>query len=348
VSDERDHERSRFEPGVRLDDPPLPLLVTGIAGVAGYQAFHYFRRLYPGQVIGTRRSDNWPLDGPGVEPCDAGDTNQLARLFDHYQFGAVLNAEGHCKLKSCELDPTLAHRVNVASARALTEVVGRTPVRIVHLSIDLVFSGLTGGPYTESDPPDPVTVYGQTMWETEKLLSAKVDCCILRISLPMGRSFSGHAGAIDWIESRFRNGRPATLYYDEVRTPHYTDCLNRLCHELLANQLAGTYHAGGPRALSLFEIAQVINRLGNYPPELLHGCHRTAAGPVPPRAGDVRLDSTRLTRRLGHSPFDPWPLDPAHLPSDRMWHHHRPVCEHRSPERLHELLCRNQLKTGSS
>ena len=34
--------------------PPLPLLVTGIAGVAGYNAFHYFRARYGEQVIGVR------------------------------------------------------------------------------------------------------------------------------------------------------------------------------------------------------------------------------------------------------------------------------------------------------
>ena len=42
----------------------------------------------------------------------------------------------------------------------------------------------------------------------------------------MGRSFNRHAGAIDWIQSRFRNRRPATLYFDEVRSCTYTDDLN--------------------------------------------------------------------------------------------------------------------------
>ena len=38
--------------------PPerLPLLLTGIAGVAGYNALHYFRTRYPGQVVGIRHS----------------------------------------------------------------------------------------------------------------------------------------------------------------------------------------------------------------------------------------------------------------------------------------------------
>ena len=52
---------------------PLPLLITGVAGVAGYNALHYFRERFPGQVIGIRQKNKWPLTGPDIEPCDAED-----------------------------------------------------------------------------------------------------------------------------------------------------------------------------------------------------------------------------------------------------------------------------------
>ena len=331
--------RAWTSPPSELSPPDLPLLITGIAGVAGYCAFQYFHRLYPGQVVGTRRKDNWKFTGPGIEDCDAGDVTRLEELFDQYDFQSVLNAEGHCKLKSCELDPVLAHRANVTGAMALTRVIKTRPVRLIHLSIDLVYSGLAGAPYSESDPPDPVTVYGQTMWETEQRLSDRVPCTILRISLPMGHSFNGHAGAIDWIVSRFKNDRPATLYYDEIRTPQYADCLSRLCHDLLGRDLLGTFHAGGPRPLSLFQIAQVINRVGGYSPDLLHGCARTDAGPVPPRAGDVRLNSNRLQNQLGYPPFLPWPLATESVPTNRDWHRERQDHQLGSFADLQRQLC---------
>ena len=321
-----------------LPPPPLPLLVTGIAGVAGYQTFRYFHERFPGRVVGTRRTDNWRLAGPGIEPWDAGNTRQLEALFRRYRFQSVLNAEGHCRLRACELDPKLAHRINVASARSLAAVLSDHPARLVHLSIDLVFSGLGGAPYTEEDGPDPVTVYGQTMWETEQILASSVPCCILRISLPMARSFSGHAGAIDWIESRFRNGRPATLYFDEIRTPHYAGCLNRLCHDLLGRTICGLFHASGPRPMSLYQIAQIINRVGGYPPRLLMGCHRTDAGAVPPRAGDVRLDCSKLERVLGYRPFRPWPANPTLVPTDRAWHARRPDAHPGAPDQVDRWL----------
>jgi dTDP-4-dehydrorhamnose reductase len=167
------------------------------------------------------------------------------------------------------------------------------------------------------------------------------DSCILRISLPMGISFNGHAGAIDWIQSRFKKGRPATLYFDEVRTPAYTDCLNRLYERVLASELTGLYHAGGPRALSLYEIAQIVSRIGGYDPKLLMGCQRVEAGPVPPRAGDVTMNSRALAEALGDdAPLDPWPHDPAHVPTDSNWHHRRNG-ERGSVELLKRVLYRN-------
>jgi dTDP-4-dehydrorhamnose reductase len=326
----------------RLPDIRLPLLITGVAGVAGYNALHFFRRRYPGQVIGIRPLKNWRLRGPGIIACDVENPGELARLFDRYRFASVLDCAGSCALKSCELDPTMAWRVNVEGLSNLLAQLHGTDTRLVHLSIDLVFSGTGQGRHREQDVTDPVTVYGKTMSVAESLIQLAVPAaCQLRISLPMGISFNGHAGAIDWIQSRFKNRRPATLYFDEIRTPTYTDCLIRVCQVVLASDLAGLYHAGGPRRLSLYQIAQIINRVGGYDPNHLMGCPRIEAGPVPPRAGDVSLDSSRLSAALGFDPFDPWPFDQRFVPTDENWHYHRPSGEPGSPRLLAEILYRN-------
>jgi dTDP-4-dehydrorhamnose reductase len=322
--------------------PPLPLLITGISGVAGYNALAYFQAKYPGQVIGVRQRDNWRLNGPGIVACDAEDNDGMARLFDEHRFAAVLDCAGNCALKSCELDPNMAWRINVDGAETLLGIVQPRGVRLVHLSIDLVFSGRGDGNHVEEDATDPVTVYGKTMVAAEELILAEYQqACILRISLPMGVSFNGHAGAIDWIQSRFKQNKPATLYYDEIRTPTYTDCLNELCETVLASSLAGVYHAGGPRKLSLYQIAQIVNRIGGYDPRHLHGCLRREAGPIPPRAGNVSLDSSKLAAAVGYRPFDPWPYDDSLTPSHREWHFDRPAGEHGSPQLLAEVLYRN-------
>ena len=212
---------------------PLPLLITGVAGVAGYNALDYFRTRYPGQVVAIRQEDNWPLTADGVIPCNAEDHVRLRDLFEQHQFQSVLNCAGNCALRACELDSRLAWRTNAEGLINLLSIVVERECRLVHLSIDLVYSGARShpegprrgakagagiAPYIESDRTDPVTVYGKTMVAAEQLLSDWMpQACVLRISLPMGVSFNGHAGAIDWIQSRFRKGRPATLVYTGTR-----------------------------------------------------------------------------------------------------------------------------------
>ena len=318
---------------------PLPLLITGASGVAGYNALSYFQSRYPGQVIGTRPKQTWRFNGPGIAVLDAEDRTGLGELFQQFRFQSVLNCVGNCALKSCELDPRMARQLNIDSAAAIVEQSRVHGSRLVHLSTDLVFSGRTLGNHVETDPTDPVTIYGKTMAEAERLLlDGDPNAAILRISLPMGPSFNGHAGAIDWIQSRFRHGRPATLYFDEVRSCAYTDDLNQVFERFLAGTESGIYHLGGPQAVTLFQIAQIINRVGGYDPTLLKGCPRQAAGPLPPRAGNVTMSSAKLLQLLGQNPLRPWPADPKLFPTDRLWHFRKVGDEIGSLQRIDKEL----------
>lgn len=319
------------------------MLIAGIAGVPGHNALEYFERRYPGQVIGIRQVDNRNCNGPAVVACNTEDREGLARLFHQYRFRSVLDSAGNCALKPCEMDRARAFVINVDGAANLSRLAVEYGCRLLHLSVDLVFSGnREGGNYTEDDPTDPVTVYGETMVAAEEVVLANdPTACIVRISLPMGVSPSAHAGAIDWIISRFKKSRPATLFHDEIRTPTYTDCLNELFEVLLARREAGIFHAGGPRRLSLYKIAQVINRIGGYDPDLLMTMSRRDAPPIPPRAGDCTMDCTKLIRTLGYQPFDPWPLCEEMVPTDPDWHRRRLPGEPGSPAYLHRVLCTN-------
>jgi dTDP-4-dehydrorhamnose reductase len=257
---------------------------------------------------------------------------EMDRIFREFGFRAVIDASGWCALKSCEHDPALGRRLNVDIGRNLMEQARRHGARLVRLSTDLVFDGIPyqregramSGGYRETDPVSPVTVYGKLMAESEAvILGGYPEAAVLRIALPMGPSFNGHAGAIDWIESRFRKGRPATLYFDEVRNSLYVQDLNRALRHFLGCDTGGIFHVGGALPLSLYQIAQVINRVGEYAPDLLMGCPRAQAGPMPPRAGDVSMDCSKALALLPPGTLRPWPLSPDLVPTDREWHRRR-------------------------
>ena len=231
----------------------------------------------------------------------------LARLFAKHRFAAVLDCAGNCASGSAKWLPELAWRINVEGVRNLLSQT-RSPRSAAGTLVVRpgVFRRRRPRRLRRNRSHRP----GYRLWPDDGGRrrghpGGRPRACILRISLPMGVSFSGHAGAIDWIASRFKKSRPATLYLDEIRTPTYTDCLNRLCETMLVGELCGIYHAGGRRRLSLYQIAQIINRVGGYDPDCLMGIPRFQAGPIPPRAGNVCMDCAQAHHRAGRRSVRP-------------------------------------------
>ncbi|HHT9105632.1 MAG TPA: SDR family oxidoreductase [Candidatus Wujingus californicus] len=318
----------------------LPLLITGVTGVPGYSAYKYFHSKYPDHVTAIRPVRYWPLRGEGIIPLDIEDHKGLANLMKQKKFKSVLNGAGSCALKSCEMNPVLAYRVNVQSVLNVLEMIEDHDVRMIHLSTDLVFPGKQDGLYTEEDPAAPVTVYGKTMAIAEEIITLRYpSAAIFRISLPMGISVNGHAGAIDWIQSRFKKNNPATLYFDEVRSPFYCEDFNMVVELTLEKKhISGIYHFGSHRHLTLYQIGQIVNKVGGYAPHLLKGCMRIEAGPIPPRAGNVTMSNKKLVHVLGLDPFRKWPYLEHHVPNGKDWHYERPEHMTFHPEQIHACL----------
>lgn len=319
----------------------LPLLITGVTGVPGYSVFQYFHAKYPNHVTAIRPVRYWPLRGEGIIPLDIEDRKGLAELMKRKQFKSVLNGAGSCALKSCEMNAVLAYRVNVQSVLNVLEMIGGRDVRLIHLSTDLVFPGKTDGLYTERDPVAPVTIYGKAMAIAEEIIMLRYpSAAIFRISLPMGISVNGHAGAIDWILSRFKKNNPATLYFDELRSPFYCEDFNEVVEITLGNIIKGIHHLGSHRHLSLYQIGQIVNKVGGYTPDLLKGCMRKEAGPMPPRAGNVTMSNQKLIQALGVDLFRKWPYLEDHVPDGKDWHYDRPGHMVFHPEQIHSCLYR--------
>ena len=111
------------EPHQPLSKDQLPLLITGIAGVSGFNAFHYFRKKFGNQVIGLRTPNNWPLSGEQIIACNVEDEEAFQNVIDKYKIRTILNCGGSCALKACELDPQMAERVNVDGIRSLLKAI---------------------------------------------------------------------------------------------------------------------------------------------------------------------------------------------------------------------------------
>jgi len=132
--------------------------------------------------------------------------------------------------------------------------------------------------------------------EAEKVISRSPKNCIVRLGLPLGRSFTGGKGAEDWIESRFKRSLPVTLFFDEVRSCISCEELAEKVLMLVLNQAQGVFHCGGKKSMSLYDIGQHVFGSGCYRSTLLKKASRLEDVDGPPRVGDVSLNSRKLER----------------------------------------------------
>ena len=162
---------------------------------------------------------------------------------------------------------TANRAVTVDGAAAAARAAARVGARFVFLSTDLVFDG-EHAPYREDDPADPVLPYGIHKREAEALVRSEHDeAVILRPALMFGET-SGYQRPAYECE-RLARGVPCDLFVDEWRSPVHVDDVARAVWELAALEVAGTWHLGGPRRLSRFELGRLLCGMHGFDSSLL-------------------------------------------------------------------------------
>jgi dTDP-4-dehydrorhamnose reductase len=74
----------------------------------------------------------------------------------------IVNAAAYTAVDKAESEPDLAWAVNAEAPGVLAEEAVRIGSVLVHYSTDYVFDGVKSEPYIESDPANPINVYGKT------------------------------------------------------------------------------------------------------------------------------------------------------------------------------------------
>ena len=77
----------------------------------------------------------------------------------------IVNAAAYTAVDKAEDEPELAMQINAAAPAIMAEEAKRTGALFVTYSTDYVFDGTKPSAYTETDPPNPLSVYGRTKLE---------------------------------------------------------------------------------------------------------------------------------------------------------------------------------------
>jgi dTDP-4-dehydrorhamnose reductase len=179
--------------------------------------------------------------------------------------------------------------VNVEGTRAVAAAAVAAGARLVHLSSDLVFPGMGARALTEDDEPRPVTPYGASKLEAERVCPP--EALLVRTSLIYG---GPEPGPQERLALDAADGVSDMAFFtDELRCPIAVADLAAAVLELAELDAAGPLHVAGADALTRHEFAQLICARHGRDPAALRG---EPGGPDRPK--HVVLDCSRARALL--------------------------------------------------
>jgi dTDP-4-dehydrorhamnose reductase len=151
---------------------------------------------------------------------DLGDLEKLRSTLEATPFDALVNCAALTQVDYCESHVEEAHRVNGEAVRVIGEVCAARGARCLHISTDYVFAGDQTTPYKETDPAEPISVYGASKRAGEiALLETSPQHLAVRVSWVFGPD---RPSFIDQILQNARTKEEVAAIGDKWAVPTYT------------------------------------------------------------------------------------------------------------------------------
>lgn len=221
------------------------VLITGAAGLIGRYLLSTAPRWVP----------QWEVRGLTRQDVDLTDAGALRRLWRDLHPHAVVHCAAQSRTGPCQQNPSQARRINVEATSLLAELAAGIP--FLFFSSDQVFDGAKGW-YVETDPVNPLNVYGETKAEAECLVLQNPRHSVIRVGLNAGTSPTGDRSFVEDMRNSVKDGKSLTLFTDEFRCPLPAGMTARVIWELIGQDRPGLYHLGGAERLSRWEIGQAL------------------------------------------------------------------------------------------
>jgi dTDP-4-dehydrorhamnose reductase len=225
----------------------------------------------------------------------------------------VINAAAYTAVDAAESDRDTAFAVNRDGPAALAEACREIGAALVHYSTDYVYDGTKIGAYVESDPVNPLSVYGASKAEGDAAIRARLDRHVI-----LRTSWVYSATGNNFVKTMLRLGTERDrlgIVDDQLGGPTAAADIAAttiaVCAALGAGKEDGfgTFHFTGGGTTSWYGFAREIfvgaAARGRTTPRIVEPI-ATEAYPTPAvRPRNSVLDCGRLARRYGIA-APPW------------------------------------------
>ena len=199
-----------------------------------------------------------------ADEVDITGRQQIVSYVNDYQIKYIVNCAAYTAVDKAEEDVEKAYNINAAAVENIARVAGQYGVKVIHISTDFVFDGMSSVPYSEKMTANPLSVYGKSKLKGEEALQEHAgEWIILRTSWlysEFGLNF------VKTMMKLMSEREQLSIVNDQRGTPTYAADLAEMILHLLQHAeenewKSGIYHFSNRGETSWFGFAQEIMKL---------------------------------------------------------------------------------------
>jgi dTDP-4-dehydrorhamnose reductase len=272
------------------------VLITGASGLLGSNVVREASQRFA--VTAVVHKHKVAFIGVDVETADLTDAKRARDLIIDEHPDWVIHCAADTAIEELESAPERAQLLNVEMTRNITRSCAELGAQMLYVSTDSVFSG-DGGPYSETDKPEPKNVYARSKLDGEKAAQDEFPAALIVRTNLFGWSPGKNRSLAEWFYQNLREGTPVPGFTDVFFSPVYAPVLARIFFQMLQAELSGLYHAAGAICVSKFEFGLRVAHTFEFDQGLIQQALSERGDWQAERPKNTCLDGSKLADELG-------------------------------------------------
>ncbi|MDN5205200.1 SDR family oxidoreductase [Fulvivirgaceae bacterium BMA10] len=237
----------------------MKVLITGSNGLLGQKLVELLAKDAAIELIATARGANrLPQTDYSYEYCslDVTHEQQVLEVIKKYTPDAIIHTAAMTNVDQCESEQEGCRKLNVEAVKYLINAASACGAFLLHLSTDFIFDG-SHGPLDEEAEPNPISFYGQSKLDSEKLLiESDIDWAIARTVLVYGLvNDMSRSNIILWVKKSLEEKKEIKVVTDQWRTPTLAEDLAQGCYLIVKKKARGVFNISGEEMLTPYDMA---------------------------------------------------------------------------------------------
>lgn len=194
------------------------------------------------------------------DDLDIENSELLKNFFTKNTFDYCINTAAYTNVEKAETEKDTTFAINAEAVRNLAQICAEREIVLIHISTDYVFDGKKQSPYIETDPTNPINVYGASKLKGEEYIQ---EICPKHYIFRTSWLYSqyGH-NFLKTILKYTREGKPLTITTEQTGTPTNANDLARMILQVIEQDKAdyGVYHYSNAGETTWYGFAEEILR----------------------------------------------------------------------------------------